>query len=93
MVQVCTYVMKVGYRCIKAICDELSAFMEQHKFRSLAEFKGHSLQYFTTHYDLVRRQAQARVARAAKADGQGIKTDQEWRGDDFVRQSDALARG
>jgi dihydropyrimidine dehydrogenase (NADP+)/dihydropyrimidine dehydrogenase (NAD+) subunit PreA len=87
-VQVCTYVMKVGYRCVKAMCDELVAFMERHKFRSPADFKGHSLQYFTTHHDLVRRQAEARGARAA-----AVKTDQEWRGDDFVRQSDALARG
>ena len=87
-VQVCTYVMKVGYRCVKAMCDELSAFMDQHHFRTLADFKGHSLQYFTTHYDLVQRQTEARNARAA-----AVKTDQEWRGDDFVRQSDALARG
>jgi hypothetical protein len=86
--------MKVGYRCVRAMCDELAAFMEQHKFRSLAEFKGHTLQYFTTHYDLVRRQAEARSSRAAtKTDGQPVKNDQEWRGDDFVRQSDALARG
>jgi dihydropyrimidine dehydrogenase (NADP+)/dihydropyrimidine dehydrogenase (NAD+) subunit PreA len=88
-VQVCTYVMKVGYRCVRSMCDELAAFMEQHKFRTLADFKGHSLQYFTTHYDLVRLQAEARGARAAAA----VKADHEWRGDDFVRQSDALARG
>jgi hypothetical protein len=94
-VQVCTYVMKVGYRCVRAMCDELAAFMQQHRFRTLADFKGHSLQYFTTHYDLVQRQAEARGARTvpAQRDGQPVKTDQEWRGDDFVRQTDALARG
>jgi dihydroorotate dehydrogenase subfamily 1 len=94
-VQVCTYVMKVGYRCVRAMCDELEAFMEQHNFAKLADFKGHTLPYFTTHYDLVHRQAQARqAARAAvKTDGQAVKTDQEWRGDDFVRQTDSLARG
>ena len=94
-VQVCTYVMKVGYRCVRAMCDELEAFMEQHRFATLADFKGHTLPYFTTHYDLVRRQAEARqAARAAvKTDGQAVKTDQEWRGDDFVRQTDSLARG
>jgi dihydropyrimidine dehydrogenase (NADP+)/dihydropyrimidine dehydrogenase (NAD+) subunit PreA len=85
-VQVCTYVMKVGYRCVRTMCDELAAFMEQHKFSSLAEFKGHSLQYFTTHHDLVQRQAAARVARS-----KAVKTDQEWHGDEFVRQSEALA--
>ena len=56
--------MKVGYRCVHEMCDELAAFMERHKFRALADFKGHSLQYFTTHYDLVHRQAEARKAAA-----------------------------
>lgn len=94
-VQVCTYVMKVGYRCVRTMCDELAAFMEQHRFRTLADFKGHSLQYFTTHYDLVRRQAESRAAKSAavKPDGRPLKTDHEWRGDDFVSQSEALARG
>src|SRR5262249_5388421 len=94
-VQVCTYVMKVGYRCVRSMCDELSAFMDQHKFRTIADFKGHSLQYFTTHYDLVRRQSESRktAKAAAKTDGQPLKADHEWRGDDFVKQTDALARG
>ena len=97
-VQVCTHVMKVGYRCVREMLDELAAFMERHKFRTLAEFKGHSLQYFTTHYDLVQRQAAARqaarkVAAAAAPNGQPIKADHEWRGDEFVKQTDALARG
>jgi len=95
-VQVCTHVMKVGYRCVRSMCDELSAFMDRHHFSAVADFKGHSLQYFTTHYDLVRRQAEARKAAkvsAEKADGQPVKADHEWRGEDFVRQSDALARG
>jgi dihydropyrimidine dehydrogenase (NADP+)/dihydropyrimidine dehydrogenase (NAD+) subunit PreA len=96
-VQVCTYVMKVGYRCVHQMCDELSAFMDRHGFRTLADFKGHSLQYFTTHYDLVRRQAAARESAkapaAAKGEGQPVKADHEWRGEDFVRQTDALARG
>src|SRR5436305_2167937 len=38
-VQVCTYVMKVGYRCVCAMCDELGAFMEQHRFKTLAGCK------------------------------------------------------
>jgi dihydroorotate dehydrogenase subfamily 1 len=96
-VQVCTYVMKVGYRCVRQMCDELSAFMDRHQFRTLADFRGHSLQYFTTHHDLVRRQAEARqtvkAAATAREGGQPVKADHEWRGEDFVRQSDALARG
>jgi dihydroorotate dehydrogenase len=97
-VQVCTHVMKVGYRCVREMLDELTAFMDMHKFESLADFRGHSLQYFTTHHDLVRRQAEARqaarkVSVGAQANGQPIAADHEWRGDDFVKQSDALARG
>jgi dihydroorotate dehydrogenase subfamily 1 len=97
-VQVCTHVMKVGYRCVREMLDELAAFMDMHKFESLADFRGHSLQYFTTHHDLVRRQAEARqaarkVSVGAQANGQGIEADHEWRGDDFVKQTDALARG
>lgn len=90
-VQVCTYVMKVGYRCVREMCDELSAFMEAHTFQSVAEFKGRSLQYFTTHYDLVARQAAARKKTAPVS--QPLKADHEWRGDEFVKQSDSLARG
>ncbi len=64
-VQVCTGVMKVGYRIIAKMKEELLAFMEKHKFETLADFKGHSLQYFTTHADLVTRQAEARAAKQA----------------------------
>jgi dihydroorotate dehydrogenase subfamily 1 len=92
-VQVCTYVMKVGYRCIRSMLDELATFMDQHGFRTLEDFRGLSLQYFTTHYDLVARQAAARKKPAAKPDGQPLKADHEWRGDEFVKQTDALARG
>jgi dihydroorotate dehydrogenase subfamily 1 len=92
-VQVCTYVMKVGYRCVHTMLDELAAFMDQHSFRSLADFKGASLQYFTTHYDLVARQAAARKRVKTGVNDQPVKADHEWRGDDFVKQSEALARG
>jgi dihydropyrimidine dehydrogenase (NADP+)/dihydropyrimidine dehydrogenase (NAD+) subunit PreA len=89
-VQVCTGVMKMGYGCVKPMCEELSAFMDQHKFTSISDFKGHSLQYFTTHADLVKRQADAK---AAKKSGKMVTADEEWSGDDFVEQSDALSRG
>jgi dihydropyrimidine dehydrogenase (NADP+)/dihydropyrimidine dehydrogenase (NAD+) subunit PreA len=95
-VQVCTYVMKSGYRVVRQMIDELSAFMDAHNFQTLADFKGHSLQYFTTHHDLVERQAAARKSArtaTAPADGQAISADHQWRGEDFVRQSDALSRG
>jgi dihydroorotate dehydrogenase subfamily 1 len=98
-VQVCTHVMKVGYRCVHAMQDELAAFMDRHGFTTLADFKGRSLQYFTTHYDLVRRQGEARQAAKAQRDARAAKesgvvhSDHQWTGDSFVEQTDALARG
>jgi dihydropyrimidine dehydrogenase (NADP+)/dihydropyrimidine dehydrogenase (NAD+) subunit PreA len=87
-VQVCTGVMKMGYDCVKRMSDELLSFMEQHKFETMSQFKGHSLQYFTTHADLVQRQAKAKSA--AKS---GSGRDADWQGDGLVKQTDALARG
>ncbi len=92
-VQICTGVMKEGYRIVKPMCDELLAFMEKHHFETLDDFRGHSLQFFTTHADLVKRQAEARLAKQAEAKKKMITADAQWDGDDFVKQSDALARG
>ena len=92
-VQVCTGVMKFGYRIVQDMCEELLAFMEKHDFETLDDFKGHSLQYFSTHFDLVKRQANAREAAKAVRDKKMIQADDQWSGDDFVEQSDALARG
>ena len=93
-VQVCTGVMKFGYPIVKEMQEQLLAFMEQHKFETLDDFKGYSLQFFTTHTNLVKRQAEAR---AAKRTEQGrkkvVKSDEDWQGDDFVKQTDALTRG
>jgi dihydroorotate dehydrogenase subfamily 1 len=90
-VQVCTGVMKDGYRIVKPMCDELLQFMEKHRFQSLDDFKGHSLQFITTHADLVRRQAAARELKRAASRKKMITTDAHWDGDEFVEQSDALA--
>jgi dihydroorotate dehydrogenase subfamily 1 len=93
-VQVCTGVMKFGYPIIREMKEQLLAFMEKHKFEQLSDFKGHSVQYFTTHADLVTRQAQARAAKKAEHERKkGIRSDAEWEGDDFVKQTEALARG
>jgi dihydropyrimidine dehydrogenase (NADP+)/dihydropyrimidine dehydrogenase (NAD+) subunit PreA len=93
-VQVCTGVMKFGYQIVREMCEQLLAFMEKHKFEKLADFKGHSVQYFTTHADLVARQAKAREAKKAEHERKkAIRSDEEWQGDDFVKQTDALARG
>jgi dihydroorotate dehydrogenase subfamily 1 len=86
-VQVCTGVMKFGYGMVKPMCDQLASFMEKHHFGSIADFKGKSLEYFTTHAELVRMQGEAKSAARKKS-----AADNDWRGEDFVKQSDALAR-
>jgi dihydropyrimidine dehydrogenase (NADP+)/dihydropyrimidine dehydrogenase (NAD+) subunit PreA len=95
-VQVCTGVMKFGYELVKPMCEQLLAFMAKHKFETLADFKGKSLNYFTTHADLVKRQTERKAAQKAAADAASAKkmvqADGEWTGDDFVKQSQALAR-
>jgi dihydropyrimidine dehydrogenase (NADP+)/dihydropyrimidine dehydrogenase (NAD+) subunit PreA len=93
-VQVCTGVMKKGYGLIKPMLEELSNFMDEHGFSSLKDFKGHSLQFFTTHAELVRIQAEARAKKKADYEAKKmIREDDQWTGDDFVDQSDALSRG
>jgi dihydropyrimidine dehydrogenase (NADP+)/dihydropyrimidine dehydrogenase (NAD+) subunit PreA len=94
VVQVCTGVMKFGYRLVRQLEQELLEFMERHGFERLDDFRGHSLQYVTTHADLVQRQATARAARRAEAHAEAmIRDDAQWEGESFVDQSDALARG
>ena len=91
-VQVCTGVMKFGYEHIKPMCDQLLSFMEKHKFETPADFKGKSLDYFTTHADLVKRQGERKAAQKAAVAGKMVKSDAEWSGDHFVKQSNELAR-
>src|SRR5450432_3434789 len=92
-VQVCTGVMKFGYECVRPMCDELLAFMAKHKFETLDDFKGRSLPYFTTHADLVQKQQARKAAQKAAAATKVVKSDGEWTGDEFVKQSDALSKG
>lgn len=99
-VQVCTGVMIHGYKLIHELSRGLLAFMEQHKFETIEEFRGHSLKYFTTHADLVQRQAAAKetekAAAAAKKGGPAgardgmVTKDTQWTGEKFVEQSAGL---
>ncbi|MEX2219517.1 MAG: NAD-dependent dihydropyrimidine dehydrogenase subunit PreA [Phycisphaerales bacterium] len=97
-VQVCTGVMIHGYKLIHELTRGLTAFMEQHGFNSIDEFRGRSLPYFTTHADLVQRQAMAKgaekAAAAAKKGGPArdgmVTKDTQWTGDKFVEQSEGL---
>ena len=96
-VQVCTYVMKVGYRCVHEMLDELAAFMDRHGSDARRFQRATACNTSRRTYDLVQRQAAARQAgqsrRSSRPNGQPIKADHEWRGDEFVKQTDALARG
>jgi dihydropyrimidine dehydrogenase (NADP+)/dihydropyrimidine dehydrogenase (NAD+) subunit PreA len=90
-IQVCTGVMKFGYECIQGMRDDLLAFMEKHQFEIVSDFKGKSLDYFTSHADLVRRQTERKAAQKAAA-AKSVRSDAEWSGDSFVQQSDSLSR-
>ena len=83
-VQVCTGVMKFGYECVKPMREELLAFMESHKFNTPADFKGRSLPYFTTHFDLARKQAQRKAAQNAAAGNTEAGSDGEWSGEGAI---------
>jgi dihydropyrimidine dehydrogenase (NADP+)/dihydropyrimidine dehydrogenase (NAD+) subunit PreA len=72
--------------------EELLAFMEKHRFETVAEFKGKSLDYFTSHADLVRRQTERKAAQKAAAEAKAVRTDAEWSGESFAQQADLLAR-
>jgi hypothetical protein len=95
-VQACTGPMKFGYEYVKPMKEQLLAFMEKHGFETLADFKGLSLDYFTTHADLVVRQKERKARQAAEASEKAeqkkmVQADTEWSGDSFVEQSNALA--
>ncbi len=94
-VQVCTGVMKFGYGLATELCEALLGFMERKGFETVEEFKGHSLDYFTTHAELVRMQTERKARERAEKEAAAaamVASDAEWDGDDFVKQSDALAR-
>ncbi|XWS60826.1 hypothetical protein CRYUN_Cryun07bG0070700 [Craigia yunnanensis] len=87
-VQVCTGVMMHGYGVVKKLCAELKDFMKKHNFSSIEDFRGASLQYFTTHTDLVRRQREAIQER--KAVKKGLQSDKDWTGDGFVKETESM---
>ncbi len=64
--------------------------MEAEGFETISDFKGHSLDYFTTDAELVRKQTE-RTAKEALAKAGVVVNDAEWDGDDFVKQSNDLA--
>ena len=87
--QVCTGVMIHGYGMVTPMCEALDAFMSQHGFGSIEDFRGASLPYFSTHADLVERQARAKAQAKARREGM-IEKDAHWEGDAFVEQTNRL---
>lgn len=87
-VQVCTGVMVHGYDIVGKLCSELKDFMRMHNFSSIEDFRGISLQYFTTHMDLVKRQKEA--IKKKKALKKGLQSDKDWTGDGFVKESESM---
>ncbi|KAK8518243.1 hypothetical protein V6N13_027717 [Hibiscus sabdariffa] len=87
-VQVCTGVMMHGYGLVKKLCAELKDFMEKHNFKTIEDFRGASLPYFTTHTELVRRQQEA--IRQRKAVKKGLESDKDWTGDGFVKETESM---
>ena len=77
-----------GYEVVQTLCGGLQEFMKKHDFKSISDFKGASLPYFTTHTDLVARQKAAIEAKKAKA--VMVTNDAEWSGDKFVQQSNDM---
>lgn len=85
-VQVCTGAMLRGYEIIGELQEQLLSFMTDHKFENIREFVGHSLPYFSTHMDLVARQAEARAAKKAVR----LSRDTDWQGQ-IAKETDELA--
>jgi hypothetical protein len=88
-IQVCTGVMINGYSMVREMCESLLGFMEKHQFETIDDFRGASIPYFSTHADLVARQAKAKAQAKARREGM-IEKDAQWSGDDFVQQSNKL---
>lgn len=83
--QVCTGAMLRGYGCIAEMNEQLLQIMTEHGFDSPGEMVGKCLPHFTTHYDLVARQQQAKVDRVGKQ-----KDSETWQGD-IAGETEALS--
>jgi len=84
--------MKFGHELIKPLCEALLAFMEKHKFETLDDFRGYSLDYFTSHAELVRSREERKPVGKNQDRDRGMKADDDWSEEKFVEQSAALSR-
>ena len=86
--QVCTGVMLHGYSVVKNLCGGLQQFMKQHDFKSVSDFQGASLPYFTTHSHLYEMQTEAIQQRRKQRSG--LADDAAWTGDGFVKETESM---
>ena len=64
--------------------DNVQEFMSEHDFKSIEDFRGASLPYFTSHMELVRMQKENKAKR------RGLANDAEWSGDGFVKETESM---
>lgn len=88
-VQVCTGVMIHGYGLVRTLAAELQEWMARKGFQSLDDVIGLATDKITTHSELLRLQDAAKAARGA-AKRKGLAKDDEWTGDEFVKQANSM---
>ena len=84
-VQICTGVMLHGVKMIDELKEGTGKFMRDKGFNSLEEVIGQSLQYFSTHMDLVQKMKAAKRSKAGEA-----SRDNEWAQKDITEKTAEL---
>lgn len=73
---------------MKSLCKDLQAFMSKYGFTSIEDFQGASLDYFTTHVDLVKQQKEA-VEKKQKV-RKGLASDKDWTGEGLAKETETM---
>jgi len=84
-VQVCTGVMIHGYSLIHQLKYGLTEFMNRHGFETIEDFRGASLNYFTSHTEIATSFLEAQANKAGK-----LRSDNAWTGEKLTEQADEL---
>jgi dihydroorotate dehydrogenase subfamily 1 len=84
-VQICTGVMLHGVKMIDELQEGLAKFLTDKGFNSVQEIVGKSLQYFSTHMDLVQKMKAAKRTKAGEA-----SRDNEWAQKDITEKTAEL---
>src|SRR6476660_7715977 len=84
-VQICTGVMLHGVKMIDELKEGVTKFMVDKEFSSVQQIVGHSLQYFSTHMELVQKMKAAKRSKAGEA-----SRDNEWAQKDITEKTAEL---